>query len=544
MKTVFGIILLILVSTGMLTMLFNIQSVKAAPGTIYIMPDGSINPSTANITTSDNVTYTFTDNNYLPIVVNRSNIIINGRGHTLQALWGIGFSLPAVSNVTIKNTTITNCWYGIFLYSSSGNILSGNNVTANGEVGIWLNSSSDNNTLSNNNVTANSINGIVLSSSDNNTLSGNNVTASLSDGIFLFSSDNSTLSGNNATANGGAGIHLYSSSGNVLSSNNATSNISGGIFLDHSSDNNMLSGNDAVDSDSGIVLSSSDNNALSDNYVTANSQDGIYLVSSSSINVLSGNNATANGGDGIYLSYYSDNNTLSGNDVVNNSGGAGIDIFLSSFNAIFHNVLLSNAQQARVSSTISNIWDDGYPSGGNYWGDYPTRYPNAAENGSSGIWSTPYVIGVDNTDRYPLMASFHTFDVGTWNGTAYSVGIISNSSITNFSFNQPAKTLNFNVTGTNGTMGLCRVAIPKKLMWCANLRDWTVIVNGTQLLPPNLDVTTGANNTYIYFTYHQSTETVQIQSTNVVSEFQPFMLLSLLIIITALIAIIFKRKRV
>jgi hypothetical protein len=28
---------------------------------------------------------------------------------------------------------------------------------------------------------------------------------------------------------------------------------------------------------------------------------------------------------------------------------------------------------------------------GNYWSDYRTRYPNASEIGSSGIWDTPYV---------------------------------------------------------------------------------------------------------------------------------------------------------
>jgi hypothetical protein len=51
-----------------------------------------------------------------------------------------------------------------------------------------------------------------------------------------------------------------------------------------------------------------------------------------------------------------------------------------------------------------NVWDNGYPSGGNYWRDYQTRYPNATEIDSSGIWNTPYVIDANNTDRYPLMA--------------------------------------------------------------------------------------------------------------------------------------------
>jgi parallel beta-helix repeat protein len=257
----------------MLTMTFNFHSVKADSGAIIINPNGSITPLTANITTSDNITYTFTGNNYLPIVVNRSNIIINGMGHTLQASGQNGFSLTGMSNVTIKNTTITNSYDGIDLESSSGNVLSGNSVTENGGDGICLidssgnvlsgndataNSgdgialwfSSDNNTLSGNNITANSLPGIWLDPSSDNLLSRNNVTANSDGGIGLFSSDNNTLFGNSVTANRGPGIYLDSSSGNVLSGNVMASNqwnfgVSGGVlsdFVNHVDASNLVDG--------------------------------------------------------------------------------------------------------------------------------------------------------------------------------------------------------------------------------------------------------------------------------------------------------------
>jgi hypothetical protein len=225
---------------------------------------------------------------------------------------------------------------------------------------------------------------------------------------------------------------------------------------------------------------------------------------------------TANSFAGIYLNYSSSNNRF------------------------FHNDFLNNTHQ--VSSEGSpNTWDNGYPSGGNYWSDYRTRYPNAAENDNSGTWNTSYVINVNNTDRYPLMGPFNAFGVGTWNGTAYSVDTVSNSTITNLSFNATAKTLTFNMTGTSSTTGFCKVAIPKKLMWCTNLADWIVTVNGKT--PLYLNITTDANKTYIYFTYHHSTETVQIISTYTIPEFQPFMLLPLLVMITLLTATISKKKR-
>jgi len=54
-----------------------------------------------------------------------------------------------------------------------------------------------------------------------------------------------------------------------------------------------------------------------------------------------------------------------------------------------------------------NVWDNGYPSGGNYWSDYngTDMYGGSYQNetGSDGIGDTPYVINEKNRDNYPLM---------------------------------------------------------------------------------------------------------------------------------------------
>jgi hypothetical protein len=64
----------------------------------------------------------------------------------------------------------------------------------------------------------------------------------------------------------------------------------------------------------------------------------------------------------------------------------------------YNNNFVGNAQQ--VSSNAStNIWNNGYPSGGNYWSDYS----GADENPKDGIGDTPHVIDNNNVDRYPLM---------------------------------------------------------------------------------------------------------------------------------------------
>jgi hypothetical protein len=75
---------LTLLLVSMLTLAFKIQPAKASE-TIYIKADGSVDPLTAPISSTDNVTYAFTGNIiYDKIVVGRDDIIIDGKGFTLE----------------------------------------------------------------------------------------------------------------------------------------------------------------------------------------------------------------------------------------------------------------------------------------------------------------------------------------------------------------------------------------------------------------------------------------------------------------------------
>jgi hypothetical protein len=72
----------------------------------------------------------------------------------------------------------------------------------------------------------------------------------------------------------------------------------------------------------------------------------------------------------------------------------------------FHNNIFGGG--IYISKTGGNVWDDGYPSGGNYWADQWNkadyyRGPNQDEPGSDGIVDNPLQIDSYNTDRYPFM---------------------------------------------------------------------------------------------------------------------------------------------
>jgi hypothetical protein len=156
-RTVSAVIIAILL-TGILMAAFNVQPAKsdyAFTQTIYIRADGSWSPSTAPISSIDNVTYKLTDNivgnvtwssseRASGITIQRDNIIMDGAGYTLQStnpaqIGGIGIYLPGRNNVTIKNMKIMSFAAGIWInasssfpYTSSSHIsLSGNFIVNN-----------------------------------------------------------------------------------------------------------------------------------------------------------------------------------------------------------------------------------------------------------------------------------------------------------------------------------------------------------------------------------------------------------------------------
>jgi hypothetical protein len=86
-------------------------------------------------------------------------------------------------------------------------------------------------------------------------------------------------------------------------------------------------------------------------------------------------------------------------------------------NTFYHNDFVNNIKQVNIGSPESiQIWDNGYPSGGNYWSNYTgvdlMSGPKQNQPGSDGIGDTPFVVGTNNTDNYPLMAPFAVSEAG------------------------------------------------------------------------------------------------------------------------------------
>jgi parallel beta-helix repeat protein len=228
-------------------------------------------------------------------------------------------------------------------------------------------------------------------------------------GLRLYGSLNNTISGNNIT-NNQRGLWAVGALGNNISGNEITTNNEYGIRLEHSSENSVSGNNITADSYYGILVDNlSANNSISENKITGNAY-GISLDSSSD-NSISGNNIT-NNGRGISLSY-SPRNNITENNVASNEYGIMLIGYSPDYtNRIYHNNFINNTNQAQVTAGYENVWDDGYPSGGNYWSDYTGvdlfSGPYQNVTGGDGIGDTPYIIDENNTDRYPLMYPYGT----------------------------------------------------------------------------------------------------------------------------------------
>ena len=240
---------LIVLLMGMLGFTFKVQRAEASVA-IYIKANGSV-VGTDKIQCAGD-TYIFVGDINGSIVIEKSNLIVEGNRFTLQGSGsGEGFCLYDINNVTVKNTIIKGFDYGVHLNLTSFCSILGNKITENNYDGIRLSNSSSNRIIENS-ITRNNQKGIVLRYSLKNTIFANNVTANEWGGIFLHNSLNNRVFGNDI-ADDQDGVWVGYSSNNSIVGNEIKKNTRG-IVLYRGSSNNSVSGNNIESNDIGFYL--------------------------------------------------------------------------------------------------------------------------------------------------------------------------------------------------------------------------------------------------------------------------------------------------
>jgi parallel beta-helix repeat protein len=240
MKSIASAFLVTLILVGTLIVILDLRSVQAR-GTIYIRADGSINPATANLTTADHVTYTFTGEVDDSIVVERDNIVLDGRGFTLQGNGsGRGIEIIDRHNVTVRTVVVTNFDYGIWAYSCRTLNITGNTVTASNWMAISIHYSHDCR-LDQNNVTRNRY------------------------GIWLPHSFSNSAADNIVVTNEFYGFYVDHESFNNTLLRNTMSHNQAGIYLAPYSENNTVAENHITQNDIGVHINRSPNNLFAHN---------------------------------------------------------------------------------------------------------------------------------------------------------------------------------------------------------------------------------------------------------------------------------------
>ena len=335
------------------------------------------------------------------------------------------------NNITVENLEISNTLFPIQLLKTNNSHIKNNNLIGGITGGgfkphhhIYLENSSANI------LDGNEGYGIQLIYSSNNQIQNNNF-----ENIELYRSSFNEVNSN--FIRGHFGLVLNYSSDNLISNNIFKQS---GLFNNYSTknkvENNIVNDkplvylenvSDYTVTEAGQVILVNSNNIIVENLDFSTTNGAIQLLGTKNSKIRNNNISWQRGLGAIFLDY-SSNNSIGKNTI--NMGGAtifgirfrnssnnniisdnnisyvwyGIALFYSSNNKIYHNDFIRSSAYIRRGS--GNLFDNGYPSGGNYWSDYIGEdlysSPNQDQPGADGIGDTPYAF-YGGQDRYPFI---------------------------------------------------------------------------------------------------------------------------------------------
>jgi parallel beta-helix repeat protein len=473
------------------------------------------------------------------------NVTNNILADATVCAWFYSSSFVNISRNMILNATTA----GIIGYASSNITIHQNFVDNCGLMGLHLDGDSANCNITDNTI-MNTIEGIEIEKSTGNRVAvnhlvNNNVSIVLNDcnGLNTFRENNMASDWYN--------IIVWGSTLNAFMQDFDTTNIVNSKTVYYfTSVHDLLINPSSCPNLGDLAIVNCTNVTIKDIDLSLN-RDGLTLAQSTNCSIL---NVTISGNKGplLYggLTLFNSSNNIIVNSLISNNT-VGICTYQSNGNIFYHNAFVNNSINAISNfkspfsspsgSRSKNIWDNGYPSGGNYWSNHAgiDLYSGSHQNetGSDGICDYFYNIDEDNQDNYPLMGMFYNFEVVGLYDEIFHVQVISNSTVSELNllvcldslnkYLQPGQEfLQFYVEGENYTSGFCRATIPQAL-----LNDsYTVLVDWTEVPTRQLDASNSIH-AYLYFTYNHTKHEVIIIPEFTLTPILPLFLTATLIIV-------------
>ncbi len=257
------------------------------------------------------------------------------------------------------------------------------------------------------------------------------------------------------------------------------------------SEMNVVRENMMINGGYGVFLRNSDNNTIEDNKIT-NFREGIALHGAEENRIV--RNTITRGVDGIVV-----RDTSLGNEIIYNNVvsfiGCGIALTYNALeNLIHHNNLLDSGYNG-CDGGHNNSWDDGYPSGGNFWSDYFGNDlfsgPNQDIPGSDGRGDTPHDTRGVGRDNYPLVE----MPFGNVPIERLRIELTGN--------NLENVTLIWNVSwsGGNASHNITRFDIYRSSTYNSNRSGYQVVASVSNLTTEFVDLKAGEGNSSNYFYY-------------------------------------------
>jgi len=339
-----------------------------------------------NCTVAQNFLTNCSLNGYAGAIQFSDSKYFNVTQNTITELRGRYYGSVAIASGgeyhNISNNQIYNVYHGISI-SSHDSIVQGNIIKNASNDAIMVLAAQDTLFLDNN--VSDSGVGLDLGfESQSNTISGNIVNNSRYYGIKLSGGcQYTTIIENNVTNTWetvqgfGFGIYVQAPSYYVtVSKNYVMNNAAYGVMISGESGQSVTENYIANNGVAGLRFEGGNepgtNGLISRNFVTNNSLGGIQVGSSNYTtiwgNTVVNNKATYRGGIELSNVYHS---RIYDNKILNNTRGFYLDNF--GYSSIYHNHITDNSLQVYIPpypGVLANTWDDGYPSGGNYWSNY------------------------------------------------------------------------------------------------------------------------------------------------------------------------------